>query len=119
MKAVIRYAKKFVLFFGEYTGNYRKKRDDPLFFSVSLLITVAAGAVLAVAGVSDMNAIQFAVHSVLIEFTIGNPAGNAAINLFRHFRSSLPVFWANLMKNIPIRLTKHARSYKMRKRRLP
>lgn len=68
--------------------DHKKKRENPLFFSVSLLIAVAASAMLAVAGVAHVNAVEFAVHSVLIEFTIGNPAGNAAIDLFRHFRSS-------------------------------
>ena len=71
-----------------------KKRAYPLFFRlVSLLVTVAACAVFAVAGISDVNAVKFTVHAVLIELTVGNTAGNAAIDVLRHFRSSLMLLW--------------------------
>ena len=63
----------------------RKKRGLPLFFRlVSFLIAVAAGAMLAIASVADVDAVEFAVHSVLIELAIDDAAGNSVVNLFRH-----------------------------------
>lgn len=95
-----------------------KKREKPLFSFrlVSLLVTVAASAVFAVAGVADMNTIEFAVHSVLIELAIGNAAGNAAVDFSRHFRPSLIVIMGILRENILRELTKHVLLYKMDKK---
>ena len=61
---------------------------------MSLLVTVAASAILAVAGVADVNAIELAMHAVLIEFAVGYAAGNTAIDVLTHVHSSLPLLLA-------------------------
>ena len=71
----------------------------PLFSSlVSLFVAVAASAVLAVASVADVNAIELAVHSVLIEFAVGHTAGNAAIDILCHVNPPCPYYWQFLKK---------------------
>ncbi len=52
----------------------------------SLLITVAAGAMvgLAVARISYVNLVQLAVCTVAVKFTISYSAGHAAINFVFH-----------------------------------
>ena len=51
---------------------------------MSFLKAVAARAVLAVTGVSYVNPVKFAVHSVLIEFAIGHSAGHTAVDFMSH-----------------------------------
>ncbi len=67
----------------------------------------------AVTGVSHMNAIEFTVHTVLIELTIGDSAGDAAVDSSCHFRpSSFPIMSFSL-KIIPRVLTNGSLSYKI------
>lgn len=51
---------------------------------MSFLIAVATGAMFAVAGVADVNAVEFAMHSVLVELAVDDAAGNAVVDLFCH-----------------------------------
>ena len=64
---------------------YTKKRAArALPFSVSLLIAVAAGAVLAVAGVAHVDLFELAHHTVTVELTFGDATGDAAVRKLFH-----------------------------------
>ncbi len=39
---------------------------------------------LAIASIADVDAVEFAVHSVLIELAINDAARNSVVNLLRH-----------------------------------
>ena len=57
--------------------RFQKRRETKvslLFRLISLLKTVAAGAVFAVAGVAYVNGVQFAVHAVAIVLAFGHSA---------------------------------------------
>jgi len=67
---------------------HTKKEGKIPLFSVPFLEAVAASAVFAIACVSNVNTVEFAVHSIGIELAFGNAAGNAVIDRFCHFRPS-------------------------------
>ena len=78
----------------------KKERDFPLSPLCSALAeAVAAGAVLAVAGIAHVNGGKLAMHPVAVVLAVRNPAGNAAVDVFhRIFPPFHDQVYANFQK---------------------
>ena len=77
--------------YGGLCALQKKERVTPLpsARSGTLAEAVAASAVLAVAGVSDVNGRELAVHAVAVVLTVCHPAGDAAVDSVLHIVTSL------------------------------
>lgn len=69
--------------------------------SASLAEAVATSAMLAVAGVADVDRIEFTVHAVRVIQTIRNAAGHAAVYIMRHTLPPFFLFFTFLKKIFP------------------
>lgn len=54
----------------------------------------------AIASVTDVNAVEFAMHAVLIVTAFGYAAGYAAVDFTFHFRPSFPIILNDFAKFI-------------------
>ena len=67
----------------------KKERDLPLSRSAALTEAVAAGAMIAVASVADVDGRELAVHAVAVVLAVCHPAGDAAVDSVLHIVTSL------------------------------
>ena len=64
----------------------------------AMLKTITAGAMLAVAGVADMDLCEFAQHAVTVEFAFRYAAGNAVVDIVFHDLLLIPQYAACIQK---------------------
>ena len=67
---------------------YEKREGFPSPASAALAEIVAAGAMLAVARVSDVDGRKLAMHTVAVVFAVRHPAGDAAVHAVLHLSTS-------------------------------